>query len=234
MIGTAGILAAGFGERLRAGGVGAPKPLVAVGGRTLLARTVAGAVEAGARRVALIVNAEFPELERTVRETRWPVPIDLTVRTTPSSMESFFALAPNLREGPFLLLTVDSIFAPGALCDFADAAEASGPLGTLGLTRHIDDEKPLYANLAPDRRITALGADAERSPWITSGVYVFHPEVFVHAAEARARRLGAFREFLALVLEKGGTLFGHEVGTSIDVDRPEDVAAAERFLKEIE
>jgi NDP-sugar pyrophosphorylase family protein len=227
----AAILAAGLGERFRRAGIATPKPLLQVGGRTLLERAILSAARAGATEAALIVNAEFPEVERFARTARWPVPVQLVVRTTPNSMESFFALEPHLRDEAFLLLTVDSVHRDEDLRGLAAAGAAAGPLGTLGVTDHVDDEKPLYVRFDETRRIAAIGPAAAGSRWITSGLYFFFPGVYERVAEARSRRLGALREFLALLVERGERLFAHPVGTSIDVDRPEDLAMAEAFLR---
>ena len=227
----AGIIAAGFGERFRDAGIATPKPLLVVGGKTLLERAAEAVAEAGAEEIALIVNAESPEVASYVRQRRWPVPVALTVKTTPSSMESFFALEPCLRSEPFLLTTVDAITARGALPALAAAGLAAGPCGTLAVTSLVDDEKPLWARLGANDEILALGPAAAGSGWVTSGAYVFHPGVYDHVDEARRRKLGRLREFLAMLLERGERLFGHRGGDSIDVDRPQDLAAAERFLE---
>jgi NDP-sugar pyrophosphorylase family protein len=227
----AGIIAAGLGERFRSAGFATPKPLIPVGGKTLLGRAIESAAAAGAEAVALIVNAEFPEVARYVREERWPVPIELTVRTTPSSMESFFALAPSLRGSPFLLTTVDAITAKGTLAALARTGLAAGPTGTLAVTTFVDDEKPLWVRLGAQARVVALGAEAAGSGLVTSGAYFFFPDVYDHLAEASRRKLAALREFLGLLVEQGASLFGFRAGTSVDVDRPEDVAVAEQFLK---
>jgi NDP-sugar pyrophosphorylase family protein len=227
----AGIIAAGLGERLRAGGIATPKPLLVIGGRTLLERAIGAVANAGAQSVALIVNAEAPEIERYVRERPWAVPVELTVKTTPSSMESFFALEPRLSDSPFLLTTVDTVMAEGTLAGLARAGLDAGPLGTLALTRLVDDEKPLWARVGSRGEILALGPSAAGSGWVTAGAYFFFPAVYRHVAEARRRKLGALREFLALLLEKGCRLHAFAAGDSIDVDRPQDVAAAQRFLE---
>lgn len=226
----AGIIAAGLGERLRNAGIATLKPLLVVGGKTLLERTIESVADAGAQEVALIVNAESAHVARYVQDRRWPVPVRLTVKTTPSSMESFFTLEPHLRDSPFLLTTVDSIGAPGMLGRLAEAGLSAGPAGTLAVTRLVDDEKPLWVRLGRDGEIAELGASAAASGWVTSGGYFFFPVVYEHAAEARQRGLGALRQFLALLLEKGCRLHGFPAGDSIDVDRPGDIAAAERFL----
>jgi NDP-sugar pyrophosphorylase family protein len=227
----AGIIAAGLGERFRSAGIATPKPLVSVGGKTLVGRAIESASSAGAEAVALIVNAESPEVARYVRTERWPVPVELTVKTTASSMESFFALEPSLRDSPFLLTTVDAVSAKGTLAALAHAGLAAGPTGTLAVTSFVDDEKPLWVRLGADARIVALGVKAAGSGLVTSGAYFFFPAVYEHVSEARRRKLTALREFLALIVEHGSPLYGFRAGDSVDVDRPEDVAVAERFLK---
>jgi NDP-sugar pyrophosphorylase family protein len=227
----AGIIAAGLGERLRAAGIATPKPLLSVGGKTLLERTIVEVARAGAESVALIVNAEYPEVERYVRTESWPLPVVLTVKTTASSMESFFALEPALHGAPFLLTTVDAVTVPGALAALARAGLENGGGGTLAVTTFVDDEKPLWVRLDERRRIAELGAGAVGSGWVTSGAYFFFPEVYAHVGEARARGLGALRQFLALVVEKGHVLHGFAAGDSVDVDRPEDLAVAEEFVR---
>jgi len=227
----AGIIAAGLGERFRSAGIATPKPLLHVGGKTLLRRAIESAAASGAETVALIVNAEFPEVARYVRAERWPAPVELTVKTTPSSMESFFALEPHLHDSPFLLTTVDAITAQGTLAALARAGLAAGPTGTLAVTSFVDDEKPLWVKLGAEEEIVALGATAMGSGWVTSGAYFFFPVVYDHVGEARRRKLSALREFLALLVEEGAPLHGFRAGDSVDVDRPEDVAVAEQFLK---
>lgn len=228
----AGIIAAGLGERFRRAGVVTPKPLVEVAGRTLLERAIDAAADAGAEEIALIVNAEYGAVERFVRERTWPVAVGVTVKTTPNSMESLFALEPRLRDAPFLLLTVDAVLPRGAPAALARAGLEAGPAGTLAVTTFVDDEKPLRVALDDARRITGIGAGAAASPWITSGVYFFFPVVYAHVDEARRRGLGALREYLALLVEKRCRLGAFPIGRSIDVDCPQDVAAAERFLAE--
>jgi NDP-sugar pyrophosphorylase family protein len=226
----AGIIAAGLGERFQRAGVDTPKPLIMLAGKTLLERAIDSAADAGATAVALIVNAERAEVARAVRGRSWPVPVDLVVRTTPNSMESFFALEPALGSNPILLLTVDSIFPPGALRGLVSRGLAAGGAGVLGVTKFVHDEKPLRVALGATMNVTAIGPAAEASPWITSGAYFFAPGIHRYAFEARARGCERLREFLGFLVERDVAMLGFDTGESIDVDDPEDLAIAERFL----
>lgn len=223
-----GIIAAGVGSRLARGGVTVPKPLVRLLGETLIGRAIREAAQAGAQRLAIIVNPRFPEVISHLSGRAWPVPLDLLVWDSPSSLESFLALKPYLQMGPFLLLTVDAVLASGALAAFVAKACQAQAAGALGLTDLIDDEKPLYAEVDDTGRIQALGGPG---PYITAGCYFFQPQVFDYEIPARQQGLKALREFLGLLVAAGFPLQGIPVGPAVDVDHPEDIARAEAFLQ---
>ena len=229
----AGIIAAGHGERFRAAGLSTPKPLLAVGGRPLIARAIATARAAGATSVACIVNAETNDVRRFLEREDFGVPVAVLQRTTASSAESFLALRPYLEEAPFLLLTVDAVLAPASVAALvARAAARPEAAGVLGVTRVVDDEKPLWAELDADDRIRSLG-DATRARHVTAGVYFLNPLVY-SLPDAASGTWSAFRAYLGALLARGHVLYGHDVGATVDVDRPEDVDAAERLLGVIE
>lgn len=230
----AAVIAAGQGDRLRRAGITVPKPLLPIAGTPLIERVLAAVAALGIREVACIFNAD-PAADAVATHCRRALPqLDLRVvrRTTPSSMESLFALAPLLQGDPFLLLTVDAIFGPRVLPallhgldDHPDAA------GLLAVHDHVDDEKPLRVRADGDGRIRAIGHTAGASPLITAGLYVFAPRIFDEIGAARAARCTALREFLAHLCGRGHPLFAVPVPPTIDVDRPEDVVAAERFVR---
>jgi NDP-sugar pyrophosphorylase family protein len=226
----AGIIAAGHGERLRQAGITTPKPLLTIGGRPLVARAIDAARAAGATSVACIVNAETDRVRRFLEETDFGLPIEVVQRTTANSAESFLALRPLLETAPFLLLTVDAIIAPAAVRGLVQRAAARpGAAGVLGVTTFVDDEKPLWAELDPDERIVTLGEPA-RARHVTAGVYFLKPVVYSLADACGAGTWSAFRLLLGGLLTHGHLLYGYDVGASVDVDRPEDIAAAERLL----
>jgi NDP-sugar pyrophosphorylase family protein len=228
----AALIAAGLGERLAEAGITVPKPLVEVAGKPLVDHVLDAVAAAGIAEVACIFNAEADAVEAHCRARRGGPRLHIVRRTTPSSMESLFTLAPHLGAGPFLLLTVDAVFAPGVLPDFLAAAARHGDADVaLAVTDFVDDEKPLRLALRGDGRVTALGEAAAASPLVTAGFYVLHPRVFAEIDAARAARLSALRQYLALLLERGYRLYGVRTGKTVDVDRPEDIAAAEAFVR---
>lgn len=231
----AAIIAAGTGERLIAGGVDIPKPLLPVGGRPLIARIVDAAARLGLSSVACIVNDVKPAVAEYMRSTAWPIPVELTVKTTPSSMESLFCLQPMLRDGPFLLFTVDVVVGFSMLQRFlASATNYPDAAGILALTDFIDDQKPLWVEVDENSRITAMGETAGGSRYVTAGFYYFRPDIFAMVEEARALKLSALRQFLGLLVARGYVLGGLAVGKTVDVDHPEDIHKAEVYLREID
>ena len=141
------ILAAGEGSRLFREGVGVPKPLVRVGGETLIGRLLRIFHQQGAEETVVIVNQLHPETEAYVRslmaEGQYG-PIRLVVKTTPSSMHSFHALSPYLQDAPFCLTTVDTIFREEEFTEyiraFKEATSAQRLDGMMAVTDFIDDE----------------------------------------------------------------------------------------------
>lgn len=227
----AAIIAAGQGERLRRGGYEQPKPLVEVGGRPLIDYVLAGVASSSIQQVACIVNEESRGIEEHCRR-RWPqLEFEFVRRTTPSSMESLFTLAPLLGTQRFLLLTVDAIMAPAVLQRFCEASTTRPADGVLAVTDLVDDEKPLWVRCAEDGRIVDMGLSAARSGVVTAGVYVFDPRIFAEIDAARAAQFTALRQFLGHLVARGYRLDAESIGKSVDVDRPEDIAVAEAFVR---
>jgi len=228
----AAIIAAGVGERLRNAGFTQPKPLVPIAGQPLIDYVLGAVAAAGLDEVACIVNEESHGIEEHCRQ-RWDeLQFEFIRRTTPSSMESLFTLAPLLAAERFLLLTVDAIFAPEALSRFLMASNCRTLAdGVLAVNSFVDDEKPLWAELAPGGRVLALGAAAQGAGLVTAGFYVFAPTIFAEIPMARRRQFSALREFLGHLLAAGYHLYGTRVPKTVDVDRPGDIGVAEAFIR---
>jgi NDP-sugar pyrophosphorylase family protein len=229
----AGIIAAGQGDRLIQGGILVPKPLVTIGGEPLIARAIRAATHVGVTSIACIVNDLNPAVADYLRSTSWPVPLELIVKTTPSSMESLFSLAPLLSDEPFLLFTVDAVFEFNVLRRFLTKARRRSGDGVLAVTRFVDDEKPLWARLDKDQKIVALGEEARPGRYVTAGFYYFRPEIFSMIDAARIKGLNALRQFLDLLLKNNYSLYGVPVSMTVDVDTPQDIEKAHKYLEEV-
>ncbi len=239
------ILAAGHGERLRkSGGAAIPKPLVELGGETMLARQARAMLDAGAASVVAIVNSETARVAAAMKLAMAAGRnIRLVVRDTPSSMETMLTLAEFLEPGWFVAATVDAIVAPEEFARFVAESQRVASrsddndnrlAGVLAVTRWRGDRKPLFAeitvNAASDERSIARLGGAE-TPFVTAGLYFLSTRIFALSAAARSAGLGALRNFLALLLERGMRLGAVEIAGAIDVDEGSDLAAARRAIR---
>lgn len=232
----AGVLAAGRGERLR-GETNRLKPLVKVGGQTLIEHVLQAMADAAAAEVVVIINEDSLAVREHVSARAWPFKLRWIVETTPTSMHSFLRVIETLAaggdEGPFLLSTVDTVAGPKTYARFITAARENRQASvTLGLTAPGEDEKPLFVRMAPeDSRIVAIGDTAAPSNYVTAGVYAVRASILREADAARQDGVEALRTFLGRLLDRGYDLAGIPIAESIDVDRPADIETAEAFLR---
>ncbi len=163
------MIAAGRGDRLRHV-THTLKPLVRVGGQTLVERVLLSLAEARPVEVVIIVNETSGEVKDHVTTSRtWPFAVRWIVETTPSSMHSFLRVVETLAEdgdgGPFLISTVDTIAAPGAFAAFAAASRESDADVILAVTPPTDDDKPLLVRVGPDgASVEAIGEAVRLEP----------------------------------------------------------------------
>ncbi len=223
------IIAAGRGERLRKGGENLPKPMVKLGGEPLLLRQARAMLRAGAASVAAVVNSETGVLI-AAGSPEMPVELSLIVRDTANSMESLFALGENLAFPRFLLATVDAVIPDPEFARFVRlglemTGADRGPRfdGILGVVRWRGDRRPLFAEVTAGT-VTALGDGP--APTVTAGVYLLPTRIFGFADAARRAGLGALREFLGMLIEKGVRFGAVELSGVIDVDELADLEAA--------
>jgi NDP-sugar pyrophosphorylase family protein len=224
----AGIIAAGEGSRLRAH---APvvKPMIPVAGRPLIHWIVGSLSSAGCREVTVLTNSRGTAVPPSLSAAFPAIRFSFLRADTASSFESFRLVSLALAEKAerFLVSTTDALVPPAAMSAFLDACLRANADAGLALTSFVDDEKPLWADLDAAGRVIALGDAARQKRRVTSGLYFM-----TRAAAARLPRAdahGRLRDFLAQLARETTTL-GVPLSKTLDVDRPEDLAAAEAFL----
>ncbi|HYL58768.1 MAG TPA: NTP transferase domain-containing protein [Candidatus Acidoferrales bacterium] len=236
------ILAAGHGERLRkSGGAEVPKPLVELGGQTMLARQARAMLDAGAASVLAVVNSETSRLAAAMK-LALPERVRVVVRDTSNSMETMLTLGEFLAPGWFVASTVDAIVPPAEFARFVAESQRvvsrrdndRRMAGVLAVTRWRGESKPLFAEVAVDaatneRSIARLGG--AETALVTAGLYFLSTRIFELSVAARSAELGALRNFLGLLLERGMRLGAVEIAGAIDVDDASDLAAARRAIR---
>jgi len=219
-----GIIAAGDGSRLKAAGYAMPKALVPVGGVPLIETTIRNFQAAGVEGLVIIVNEASRACVDWVRGRFPGLDVDFIVKTAASSLESFLAVGTRLGPGPALVSTVDAWCRPADFARFVTAGRRRLPEGSvLGVTPLVADEKPLGATVDASGRITRLGDGA--GPMVTAGFYLLSAAA---RAETPPKNLGRLRGYLAWLGERQ-PLYAEVIDTVVDVDRPEDVALAEKI-----
>ena len=145
------IIAAGEGSRLAQEGVAKPKPLVDICGEPMIGRLINLFCRCNAESISIIVNEQMTEVREYIESLSLDIPLNLVVKTTPSSMHSFFELSRVIPKGRFCLTTVDTIFREQDFRPYIEAMEADERYdGMMAVTDYIDDEKPLYVQTDGD------------------------------------------------------------------------------------
>ena len=233
-----GIIAAGDGSRLAGEGVEKPKPLVELCGVPMIGRLLGILDRVGAERIAVIVNGRMPEVARYLEEQtrRFAGRLTVTVKNTPSSMHSFHELGSLLRgQGRFVLTTVDTIFREEDFRRYVEAfaAAPADVEGMMAVTRHIDDEKPLYVETGEDMDIVAFRDEPwDTARYISGGIYGLDSRAIEVLDDCLGRGVSRMRNFQRALVADGLRLKAFDMGDIIDVDHAGDIVKAGRFISE--
>ncbi len=226
------VLAAGLGTRMRAYNGHMPKPLVEVGGKSLIDYGLDRLADAGVERAVVNVHHLADAVERHLSTRRKPHIVISDERGELLGTGGGIVKAlPELGDTPFFLVNSDTLWLDGVKPNFARLAEnfdaktmdalllLAPTTGSLGYEGRGD-----YAML-PDGRLRRRG-EQEVVPFIYAGASILSPALFA------APPAGAFP--LTLLFDRAGEkgrLFGLRLeGIWMHVGTPQAVAAAEAAL----
>ena len=226
------ILAAGEGSRLVQEGCEVPKPLVCIQDETLIGRLIRVFVSHGATRIVVITNAHHTATQEYLRNLTLPIPLDIVVQSTPSSMHSLYAIREYLAgEERFCLTTVDTIFAEQEFARYIDTFTESDLDGLMAVTSYVDDEKPLYVQTAPDLTITNFcDTCEERCHHVSGGIYCLTRKALHTLEQCIAEGKSRMRNFQRQLVADGLHLRAYPFSKIIDVDHCADIPKAEELL----
>lgn len=227
------IIAAGEGSRLVQEGVKLPKPLVNLCGQPMIKRLIDIMLSCNAESLSVIVNEQMTQVREYLESLSLPVPFNLVVKTTPSSMHSFYEVSRGFTEGKFILTTVDTIFRPEDFRRYVEAFEADTKAdGYMAVTSFIDDEKPLYIDVDPSMHITAFrDKPFEGVRYISGGIYGLNHKALGVLSDCMERGVSRMRNYQRALVEAGLDLKAWPFGKIIDVDHAGDITTAEEFLR---
>lgn len=225
------IIAAGEGSRLAQEGVALPKPLVKLNGKAMIRRLIDIFLENDATSISIIVNEEMTQVREYISNLKLNVPLNVVVKSTPSSMHSFFELRNYLRDGKFCLTTVDTIFKNDEFSKYVKSfIEDEVSDGMMAVTDYIDDEKPLYVDVDSDMQIKGFLDQSSDCKYISGGIYGLTPKAIDTLEACLSSGQSRMRNFQRQLVADGLILKAHPFAKIVDVDHAEDIEKAEQFL----
>ena len=227
------IIAAGEGSRLVQEGVALPKPLVNLNGTPMIKRLIDIFMRCNATSLSIIVNEEMHQVREYLESLEIPVPFRLIVKSTPSSMHSFYEVSRHFEEGKFCLTTVDTIFHEEEFRKYIEAFEndTTGADGYMAVTSFIDDEKPLYIDTDSDLNITAFKDEAwDGVKFISGGIYGLTLPALRVLEECMTNGVSRMRNYQRALVDAGLKLKAFPFEKIVDVDHAGDIATAEAFV----
>jgi len=259
------LIAAGEGSRLKEEGIAAPKPLVSIQGMPMIERLIGIFMRNGARNISVICNEQMSEVQEFLRnlsqsdllnatdETGVPYrcSLNVIVRTTASSMHSLAALEEVIPEGRFCLTTVDTIFQESEFSafvrSFASLDETEGD-GLFAVTSFVDDEKPLWVGISPQKSSCAHGAhseelvvtgffdsidqmDAAENGMVSGGIYCLDTRTaFPVLRDCLSKGQSRLRNYQRALIAAGLKLRAYVFPKIMDIDHVSDIEKAEAWL----
>ena len=226
------IIAAGEGSRLAQEGIAKPKPLVELQGEPMIGRLINIMLRCNAESISIIVNERMTEVREYLQSLELPVPLNLVVKSTPSSMHSLWHLSRVIPEGKFCLTTVDTIFREEDFKGYIDAFEADETHdGMWAVTPFVDDEKPLWVDVDDEMTITAFRDKRwDGARYVSGGVYAMTDGAFEVLERCIEQGVSRMRNFQRALIENGLYLQAYSIDKIVDVEHAGDIATAEAFL----
>lgn len=236
------IIAAGEGSRLAAEGIDEPKPMVKIHGEHLIDRLIRIFMQNGADEIAVICNDRTTLVSRHLLDIEedglhgQPVPLQFKVRSTPSSMHSFYELREFLKGSPFVLTTVDTIFKEDEFQNYIETFKkvlVAGGDGLMGVTNFVDDEKPLYVGTDNSMTVTGFYDDNDvKCSYISGGIYGLGASAIQTLEDCMERGESRMRNFQRGLVRDGRKLKAFAFSKVLDIDHASDIQKAEFFLRE--
>jgi NDP-sugar pyrophosphorylase family protein len=202
--------------------------MIRVAGMPLIGHAVSAFRDAGISDVVAVFNPDNVKQCSDYLLSRFgDMNFRIVCRDTATSAETFLALLDLAGKGRIIVSTVDSIYGRGVIDSFVSFSSGMPEDHVcLGMSSYVDDEKPLYIAVDDDGLVTSLGGGV--SEFVTCGIYSLDASC---SSLYNHMDFPALRRLLSRFVNDGMKVYGFDMGQVIDVDRPGDVEAAERFLE---
>ena len=227
------IIAAGEGSRLAQEGIKWPKPLVKLNGIALIDRLIDVFLRNNASSINIIVNEQMTEVQNHLKALQRPIPFHLLIKSTPSSMHSFYELSQVWQGEEICLTTVDTIFREEEFSGYIQAFRQEKTLdGLMAVTDYIDDEKPLYVQTNEQLDIVNfLDRSNGDCRYISGGIYCLRKPAIGVLKKAIDEGMSRMRNYQRQLIAEGLRLKAYPFSKIIDVVHAEYSVKAEAFVQ---
>ena len=227
------IIAAGEGSRLRQEGFRSVKPLVKVCSEYLVERLIRIFKNNSARSISIIINEESVELKQFLDSRDWQVKINLIVKSTPSSLHSFWNIINRTGINECCLTTIDTIFNEKVFQKYISYFQKHKDIDALmGTTKYIDDEKPLYVQTDEQGSILAFCDENTNNSisQVSAGVYCLRQKSIKKVDDCINSNISRMRNYQRSLIEANLNIKSFDLGKAIDIDHVEDIKKAENLI----
>ena len=234
------VIAAGEGSRLSHEGIDIPKPLVKVGDERLIDRLIRIFMAHEAEEIVVICNDKTTAVRDHLYNLAQnglngkDLPLQVVVKSTPSSMHSLYEMRKYLLDSPFCLTTVDTIFKESEFKQYLeeyDNAITGGVDAWMGVTTYVDDEKPLYVETNEKMRVTGfLDNNNGNCRYISGGIYGLNFRALATLEVCIERGERRMRNFQRALIADGLDVRAYAFGQILDIDHAVDIEKAKGFL----
>ncbi len=230
------ILAAGYGTRMQL--ISPHKPITKINGISLLEIVVNNFLGLNFNDICIIFNEDEKEMDKSSLECLNKPEVSHFYKSTLSSLHSLFEISRNIsfekHDHHIIVSMVDSLISKMDLANFAKFCDTLRPdQSAIVVTSYIEDEMPLTVKINMRNEIEGFDYPMESGIFVTSGVYCFSTKIFPIVSLMINRHEIKLRNLLKELIHNNFTIKSFYVNKSLDIDRPEDVLSAEKFLNEI-
>lgn len=229
------IIAAGRGSRLEErGSAGRPKPLVQVGGLSLLERTILALKKAGVMEFLIVIGYRGSEIRRWITAKNLGVKIEWVENPEWRKQNGLSVLAAEGRvQGRFLLTMSDHLFSAETIRRLSHGPVADGEVILVvdRDVRAVPDLKDATKVLVRDHHVAAIGKDLADYNAIDTGLFLCTPALFAALRRCQTRGDCSLSDGIrTLATQKQVRIVDLEGDFWLDVDTPEALRLAERLL----
>jgi NDP-sugar pyrophosphorylase family protein len=235
------ILAAGRGTRMGTLTANVPKPLLVLRGRPIIDHILSGLRAAGIREAVVVTGYLAAEIERHLGSGealgmklsyRRQAPAEGTARALLLARDA-------IRDEPFLLSWGDIVIEPGQYAALLEDYRGVPCDALLSVNATDDPWQGAAVYVDEHWRVTRLLEKPPRgsspTPWNNAGIFVLRPVVLAYAGRLGPSARGEYElpQAIAAMIGDGRDVRAYPLrGFWSDLGRPEDLAAAERALRD--